>query len=366
MNNFADISWLAGVLGCVFLAPLVLRILKEWLTALNTAFTIILPILGQWAACLGKRAGTILAEGHQSTQEIIAQTGGAILMVALGVVLGMCDLELTLSTIAPMFGTTYSGTGLHFDYMIAISLVASGLVFGFVFADLLKWTAITRFSTAEEGRASLLIFSAGMLVATLSVAVVLGCYRFGIMAWSETDQIVSFAGMAYTDLPFYILTSLVVLYLVGAGLALASFENLVTVTSALVLAVVCLALGLLWMLVACVKVLGELFYRGIVEILAFWSECKITLKDTKHQFQNREPAFKRLRNMVAKKPIPPLDNAERPLSEDVTGPNGKKLRASSNQNAYPSPGAIGSWPYQPTLVMKPQGCSGSHSRGWFD
>ncbi|MCA9465514.1 MAG: hypothetical protein KC643_08730 [Nitrospira sp.] len=366
MNNWSNISWLVGILSCVFLAPLMLRVLRGWLIALNTTCTHILPALGQWAGSLGKQAGTILSEGHQSTQEIIAQTGGTILMVALGVVLGLSDLELTLSTIAPMLGATHSKTGFQFDYMIAISLVASGLVFGFVFSDIMKWTGITRFSTAEEGRASLLIFSASMLIATLSVAVVLACYRFGIMVWSETDEVVSFSGMAYTDLPFYILTTLGVLYLLGAGLALASFENLVTVVVSLSLVAACVVLGFAWALLGSAKVLGELIQSGIVEILASWEQCKSTLRDAKHQFQNREPAFKKLRVMVTKKPNPTFQKAEEPSMNDGTESNEKKSRKPSTHTSYPSPLATGGWPYQPVFVMKSQGGTGAHKKGWFD
>lgn len=302
MDFLTDMGTWAVILVGVLLTPMILRVLKEWLSVLLTAVAKVLPVLGHWTKSLLKNAGSILGEGHISLNESIAQTGGALLMLTIGGILGMCDLELTLSTVSPLLGMTYTESDFKFDYMIAVSLVLSGLVFGFVMMDLMKWTALTRFVTAEEGRASLFVCALGLLLATLGVALALAGYRFGVMVWGDTEEVFSMMGISYTDLPFYILATLAVLYLLGAGLAFASLDNFFGVLAAVFMFGTSIFTGTLWLLLATLNVIIELLLKGIIEIIGFGRECRRGLQEAKQHFEKREPSFKKLRVMVAKHP----------------------------------------------------------------
>jgi hypothetical protein len=219
-------------LGLLF-APVILKLAREILVTLRARLASALPAMaGHMGSAYATEERFLTHNGTLSEEDAVAQAVGAMLMIAALAVFGPSELQFTLATLAGLFGMEFKETFAGFDWLLGLSTVALALVFGMICTDLRRWTRLTRFAFAENGREGAFCIALSCFVASLGVAVAMGAHRLVTMMAGETDVAAEQAGTLASSLPAFILIPLAALLFIGTASAFMSIDSFFSVVAA--------------------------------------------------------------------------------------------------------------------------------------
>lgn len=233
-----------GLLCLCFLMPVAEAVVKR----LRDRIAQTVPALAGLAQQAFTWAGRLLTEdGTLSLVETIAQVGGAVLLMAAGLVFVATDLAITLATLMPLLGMG-SGKFDMFHNLLGISLVALAVVFGLMLSDLLGWSMVSRFAFITRARPGAFCLGVVCFLSSLLVTLALAAYRIVVMLTESGSEAAAATLMGLHALPALILLGLAALLFIGLGICLLHTEVFCRTLVALVIAVggvVCVSLRLL-------------------------------------------------------------------------------------------------------------------------
>lgn len=256
------------LLGLVLL-PALLQLLQQIFPLIRARLAVALPAIAGLARRGLQKAGSLLTdEGKLPASSTVAQVAGSTVMIAAGVVFALCDLQLTLATLGPIFnveavGAVFGG----FDRLLGLSVVLLAVVYGLGVTDLLGWTFITHFAVIERARVAAFCMALGCFIASLAVTVALAAYRLPALIMDETVMSAEEAAVWLQGLPAVILITLAVLLFLGIAFTFMSLETFFSAIVALCMVVGCLVMAVTYFLLAVVDLVIEVALVAVTSLL---------------------------------------------------------------------------------------------------
>lgn len=247
------------LLGVVFALPVLLKVLEQVLPLVQERITASVAVLHQWMLRMFGWSKELSTDGGElSPAQAIAQSVGAVLMMAFATAFIVCELQFTWATLCPMFGGTCTGeTFAGYDKLLAFSSVLLAIEFGVIATDLLGVTYTTHFARIERARLFFLALAVMCCLLSIAVGGVMAWYRDLILGMGQGDTMGTETTLALQALQTVILTSLAALLLIGAVFAGASVDTFFSVVLAAVGVVSGVGVGVAYIVLQVLALLVE-------------------------------------------------------------------------------------------------------------
>jgi hypothetical protein len=254
----------------LLLLPLLGKVLHATVPVLRARLAAAVPVLAGLAHRALRWTGRLLTNLERlSPPEALAQAVGAALMMAAGVIFALCDLQLTLATLAPLLGLEFHHSGgifAGFDQLLGLSVVLLAATFGVILSDLLGWTCLTRFAVTERARVGAFCLGFVCFLAALAVAVALAAYRLPAVLADGAAEAPGEIAVWMQSLPAIILLTLAALLFLGIAAALLSAETFCALVTALLVVVGAVGLGAVSLLLRAIDMVAEVFVTGVAAL----------------------------------------------------------------------------------------------------